>query len=79
MRNGLAVKDHANKLGRAPPHPPPLRGIGVPAFTAIHHIALHLVGDVGGNLRSDGAGTTDGGAVVNQSCCLFAFLRGDQI
>jgi len=75
MRNGLPMKDHANKLGGAAADTPTFRGVGVTSFTAIDHIALHLVGDVRGNLGRDGAGTTHRYAILYQGRGLFALCR----
>src|SRR5215831_21159642 len=79
MRNGLPMKDHANKLSGAPADTPPFRGVGVPPFAAVDHIPLYLVRDVRGNFGRDGAGTAHRYTVLNQCCGLFALLWGNQI
>ena len=77
--DGLAVKHHADELGGAPAHQPPLRWVGVPPFPAVHHVTLDLKADIGRDVGDDGTGTANRHAVVDQSGCLLSLVWGNQV
>ena len=79
MGDGLSVKDHADVLGSAPAGKTAFRGIGVPALAAVHHVPLHLVGNVRGSFGKYGAGAAYRNAVLNQSCRLLSLGRCYQV
>ena len=75
----LAVEHHADEFTGPAPGVAPFRRVGVAALAAIHHEALHLVGNIGSHLGGDGPGAANGYAVGHQSHRSFALLGADKV
>ncbi len=77
--NGLAVEDYADELGGPATGVTAFRRVGVAAFAAVHHKPLHLVGNIGGHLGSDGPGAANRRAVGDQPGRPLPLLRADEV
>ena len=77
--DGLAVEDHSDIFGGSPSGQRALRGIGVPALPAVHHVALHLKGCVGRHFRQNRPGAAYRDPVLHQTGGLLGLGRRNQV
>ena len=77
--DGLPMEHHADELGGAAAGVATLQRIGIASLAAVDHKPLHLVGDVGRDIRGDRAGAADRFAGLNQSSGLGPLGRRNEV